>query len=210
MSFLKDNSMRLRMEGIANRMRSEMGGVIEDTRAGYDTLMQETLDPLEQEAATLRRKRGFRDPLAEFAMQSGLRSQQQGAVTKAQQRAGLRGASAFAGAQSQLQAAAQGYQMETSRRAQEAQRNSQALMSILSQQGQIRGNMGMAQMQAISGLQSQQVMGHAQMMTEAAKMADQPTFAAGLLGGMASAAAGGMFGGGAETFFGKEGFFRGG
>ena len=109
---------------------------------------------------------------------------------------------AFQASQSQLQAAAQGYQMETSRRAQEAQRNSQALMQILSQQGQIRGNMGMAQLQAVSGLQSQQVMGHAQMMAEAAKMADQPTFAAGLLGGVASSMAGGMFGAGAEHFFG--------
>jgi len=202
MGFLTSNKMRDAMEENANRMYSRMGGIIEETRAGYDTLMEDTLQPFEQEAATLRRKRGFRDPMAEFALASGLRQQQQGQMAKAQQRMGLRGAGVFQASQGQLQAAAQGYQMETSRRAQEAQRNSQALMQILSQQGQIRGNMGMAQLQAVSGLQSQQVMGHAQMMAEAAKMADQPTFAAGLLGGVASSMAGGMFGAGAEHFFG--------
>jgi hypothetical protein len=93
-------------------------------------------------------------------------------------------------------------------RAQEAQRNSAALRQILGQQGQIRGNMGMAQLQARSGLQSQAIMGHAQMMAQAAQMADQPTFLSGLLGGVASGIAGGMFGAGAESFFGEGGFFN--
>ncbi len=180
------------MEAQAHQMYGRMGALAEETRAGYETLMEDTLQPFEQEAATLRRKRGFRDPLAEFALASGLRQQQQGQVAKAQQRTGLRGAGAFQASQQQLQAAAQGYQMETSRRAQEAQRNSQALMNILSQQGQIRGNMGMAQMQAVSGIQSQQIMGHAQMMSEAAQMADQVTFLGGLTQGAVAAAAGAM------------------
>ena len=200
--------MKENMEGIANNMYGQMGGVVDETRSGYDQLMQETVKPFEEEAATLRKKRGFRDPMAEFALQSGLRAQQQGATSKAAQATGLRGSGAFAAAQSSMAAAAQGYQMETSRRAQEAQRNTAALQQILSQQGQIRGNMGMAQMQAVSGLQSQQVMGHAQMMSQAAQMADQPTFMSGLLGGIASGAAGGMFGAGAESFFGEGGFFN--
>tara|TARA_R110002020_G_scaffold304315_2_gene520058 strand:+ start:5548 stop:5814 length:267 start_codon:yes stop_codon:yes gene_type:complete len=79
-------------------------------------------------------------------------------------------------------------------RAQEQQRNSQALQQIISQQGQIRGNMGMAQIQATSGIQSQAIMGHAQMMSQAAQMANQPTFMSGLLGGIATGVATGWAG----------------
>lgn len=190
---LTDDSKSEEMKGVANQMRGQMGELARDMEAGYDKLSEETLKPFEDEAATLRRKRGFRDPLAEFAMQSGLRAQQQGASAKAAQATGLRGAGAFAQGQIAQQAAVQGYQMETSRRAQEAQRNSAALSSILSQKGQIQGNMGMAQLQAVGGIRSQQVMGHAQMMSQAAQMADQPTFFGGAMQGVIQAGATALF-----------------
>ena len=185
-----DDSARLGMQRSANQMYDRMGNLIDQTREGYETLMADALKPFEEEAAELKKKRGFRDPLAEFAQQSGLRAQQQGASAKAAQATGLRGAGAFAQAQIAEKASAEGYRMETSRRAIEAQRNSDALRQILGQQGQIRGNMGMAQMQAVSGLQSQQIMGHAQMMSQAAQMQNQPNFLTGLLGGVVTSFAG--------------------
>jgi len=191
---LTDDSKSEEIKGIANQMHGQMGQLAMDMDARYDKLSEETLKPFEEEAATLRRKRGFRDPLAEFAMQSGLRAQQQGVSAKAAQTTGLKGAGAFAQGSMAMQAAASGYQMETSRRAQEAQRNSAALGSILSQQGQIRGNMGMSQLQAVGGIRSQQVMGHAQMMSQAAQMADQPTFFGGAMQGVIQAGATAAFG----------------
>ena len=187
MGWLTDDSASNDMKRAAADMQRKMGVMIEDTKLGYDKLTEEALKPFEEEEATLKRKRGFRDPMAEFAMQSGLRAQQQGSAAKAAQATGLKGAGAFAQGGLAMQAATQGYQMETSRRANEAQRNSAALSNILSQQGQIRGNMGMAQMQAVSGLQSQQIMGHAQMMSQAAQMADQPTFMSGVYSGIIQA-----------------------
>lgn len=190
---LTDDNKSEEMKGVAAGMKGDMAALVRETEAGYDKLSEETLKLFEDEAATLRRKRGFRDPLAEFAMQSGLRAQQQGASAKVAQTTGLRGAGAFAQGQIAQQAAVQGSQMETSRRAQEAQRNSAALASILGQQGQIRGNMGMAQLQAVSGLQSQGIMGHAQMMSQAAQMADQPTFFGGAMQGVIQAGATALF-----------------
>ena len=167
----------------------------------YASLEQRTLAPFEREEETLRTKRGFRDPLKEFALEQGFRQEAEVGESKARMASGLGGAAQFQAADRSHQARARGTQMFIQSKAQEQQRNSQALQQILSQQGQIRGNMGMAQIQAISGLQSQAIMGHGQMMAQAASMANQPTFMSGLLGGMAAGAATGMFGAGG--IFGK-------
>jgi len=208
MGLLTDNTARVGMEDAAGSMYERMMGMLPGMQAQYGALQDATLAPFEREEETLRTKRGFRDPLKEFALEQGFREEAAAGESRARMASGLGGAAQFQAADRSLQARARGTQMFIQSRAQEQQRNSQALQQIISQQGQIRGNMGMAQIQATSGIQSQAIMGHAQMMSQAAQMANQPTFMSGLLGGVASGLAGGMFGAGAGAFFGEGGFFN--
>tara|TARA_R110000765_G_scaffold75819_1_gene148565 strand:- start:15961 stop:16758 length:798 start_codon:yes stop_codon:yes gene_type:complete len=181
MGFLTSNKAKDDLLGIASGQKGEYQEMIAGYESKSDQLMEETMDPMNKEMDLLRKRRNFRDPLQEFAMQSGVRAQQAGASTKAAQAAGLGGAGAFAQGQIGLQGATQGFQQAVQMQAQRRQMDSQALGDLLKTGGNIKAQMGMSQLQGITGMQQASLQSQAQLQSQAAQMADKPTVWAGFI-----------------------------
>lgn len=180
----------------ARSIKREYMDMIPGLEAQYQSLIETTMAPIEREQELYRTRRGYRDPLQEFSAQKGLRSAVSGQTARQQQAAGLGGASRLMGTQMVLQAAAQGYQQSVSMRAQEMQRNTAALHDLLKTGGAIKSQLGMAQLQGVTGIRTGALGTYASMMTEAAKLAAQPSAFAGMLeGALMGGFGGGLFGG---------------
>lgn len=193
MGLLTSNKQRDAVLAASDTQQGMYGQAISDYEAKSEAMLADTMKGFEEEQSLYKKKRGYRDPMAEFAMQSGLRAQQQGAATKAAQATGLRSSGAFAQGQIAGQAAAQGYQQEVSRRAQNNQRNTMALHDLMKTSGSIKSQMQMSQLQGVSSMRSQQIQSYGAMQSQAAQLADQPTMLAGMIeGGIAAWAGGGM------------------
>jgi len=172
---LTDSEGSERLQAISGGVQGRYDSMISDYQAQSERMMEDTLGGFKEEQALYKKKRGFRDPMAEFAAETGLRQQQAGQDAKLQQMGGLKGAAAFAlGAQS-LNARAQGFQMQASMKAQEHQRNTVALHDLMKTSGSIKAQMGMAQLQGVSSMRSQQIQSYAQMQSKAAELANQPS-----------------------------------
>lgn len=203
---LTSNEARDDLLAVSAEQQSMYQDSIDEYTFESEAMIADTMKGFEEEQENYKRRQGFRDPLAEFAMQDGLRAQQQGVAAKAARAAGLNSAGAFMQGQLARQAAVKGYQMEVSRRAQETQRNTVALHDLMKTGGSIKSQMQISQLQGVSSLKSQKIQSYGAMQSKAAELANQPTMFAGMLeGGIAAWAGGGfpglgslagMFGGG--------------
>tara|TARA_R110002020_G_scaffold304315_2_gene520057 strand:+ start:5220 stop:5531 length:312 start_codon:yes stop_codon:yes gene_type:complete len=99
MGLFSSNTQRAGMEDAAARMRADMMGMLPGMRQQYGALQDATLAPFEREEETLRTKRGFRDPLKEFALEQGFREEAAAGESKARMASGLGGAAQFQAAE---------------------------------------------------------------------------------------------------------------
>ena len=181
MGFLTSNKAADRLRGVASELRSDYDLLISDYTGMSEDLMDETMRPFEDEMSTLRKRRNFRDPLQEFALQSGIRRQVQGEAEKASRAAGLGGAARLSTGAAGTMAAAMGYQQHTQMMAQRRQMDSQALADLMKTGGSIKAQMGMSQLQGITGMRQAQMQSYAQMQAQAAQLMDKPTVWAGFI-----------------------------
>jgi len=198
MGFLTSNKAADRLSGIASGLRSDYDSLIDDYTGRSEDLMEETMRPFEDEMSTLRKQRNFRDPLQEFALQSGVRQQVRGEAEKASRAAGLGGAARLSSGAAGVTAAAMGYQQHAQMMSQRRQMDSAALSDLMKTGGSIKAQMGMSQLQGITGMRQAQMQGYAQLQAQAAQLMDKPTVWAGFIEGAIAAAGGsggGLFGG---------------